>query len=290
MQIDIYIREKTGSREIRIPILPGKIVFNSGESSFITYDIMERGEVAVPSGVGLASYSWESNFPGSNSPEAAMVRGSWQSPETYDKILEDWKTKRIKLNLLITGTPINKDVYLKTYEGEVSGAFGDIVYSLTFIDARDITIKTSKVTSSSTSSTKKRTTAVSSKYTIKTRDTLWSIAYKYYGDGSKWKTIYDANKDIIESTAKKRGYKSSDNGHWIFPGVTITIPGVSSSSSSTKKSSTSSTKKTSSSSTSTTKSAALNKTQFAQFITKYTGEKAEGGKLPKWYSNILNQK
>ena len=31
-------------------------------------------------------------------------------------------------------------------------------------------------------------------------------------------------KDIIEETAKKRGMKSSDNGHWIFPGVKLSIP------------------------------------------------------------------
>ncbi|MFH2071117.1 MAG: LysM peptidoglycan-binding domain-containing protein [Elusimicrobiota bacterium] len=30
------------------------------------------------------------------------------------------------------------------------------------------------------------------------KDCLWNIAKKYYGDGSKWRLIYDANRDVIE--------------------------------------------------------------------------------------------
>ncbi len=36
-------------------------------------------------------------------------------------------------------------------------------------------------------------------YTVKSRDTLYSIAVKQYGDGSLWRTIYEANQDKISS-------------------------------------------------------------------------------------------
>lgn len=65
-----------------------------------------------------------------------------------------------------------------------------------------------------------------SSYTVVSGDTLWGIAKRFYGAGSKWNIIYDANKDTIETTAKSRGKKSSDNGHWIFPGTALTIPEV----------------------------------------------------------------
>lgn len=55
-------------------------------------------------------------------------------------------------------------------------------------------------------------------------DTLWDIARKYLGDGLKWQTLYNVNKDIIESTARSRGKSSSDNGHWIFPGTVLSVP------------------------------------------------------------------
>jgi hypothetical protein len=36
-------------------------------------------------------------------------------------------------------------------------------------------------------------------YTVKDGDTLWAIAKKYYGDGSKYTKIYEANKDKIKN-------------------------------------------------------------------------------------------
>jgi LysM repeat protein len=36
-------------------------------------------------------------------------------------------------------------------------------------------------------------------YVIKSGDTLWAIAKKYYSDGSKYTKIYNANKEIIKN-------------------------------------------------------------------------------------------
>ena len=64
-------------------------------------------------------------------------------------------------------------------------------------------------------------------HTVAAGDTLWALAKKYYGSGTKYTIIYDANKDIIESTAKARGKSNSGNGHWIWPGTVLTIPDAS---------------------------------------------------------------
>lgn len=96
-----------------------------------------------------------------------------------------------------------------------------MAYSVSFEEDRDITITTTTVPNPPK---RPSTTSNTTSYTIKSGDTLWGIAKRFYSNGSKWPTIYNANKDIIESTAKSRGYKSSNNGWWIFPGVTIKIP------------------------------------------------------------------
>ncbi|MEW6041166.1 MAG: LysM peptidoglycan-binding domain-containing protein [Elusimicrobiota bacterium] len=44
------------------------------------------------------------------------------------------------------------------------------------------------------------------------RDCLWNIAKKFYGDGSKWRIIYEANKDEIQNPGK------------IFPKQRLKIP------------------------------------------------------------------
>lgn len=49
-------------------------------------------------------------------------------------------------------------------------------------------------------------------YTIKSGDTLWAIASKYYGSGAQYPKIYNANKNIIK------------NANLIYPGQKILIP------------------------------------------------------------------
>ena len=54
--------------------------------------------------------------------------------------------------------------------------------------------------------------------------TLWGIAAHYYGSGALYPRIYSANAALIEVTARAHGFGSSDGGHWIFPGMVLTIP------------------------------------------------------------------
>lgn len=227
MEVDIYIREKSGTREIRVPWLPEKIEYKSGGTVVASYDIMRKGKVSVPTGTGLSSISWSSQFPGKNRTDDAMLRGEWKDPSVYHNIIEDWRAKGTILNLMVLGYPINKDVILDDYITIASGAFGDIEYEISFTEYREVVI-TSYVpenADASTSSTEqKRPAPETTAYTIKKGDSLWAISQRFLGSGTKWSTIYEANKDIIESTAKKYGHSSSDNGHWIFPGVTIQIP------------------------------------------------------------------
>lgn len=222
MQVDIYLREKNGNRELRFPILPEKITYKSGDTEFATYEIMNRGAVAIPTGVGLAKIGWEADFPGEGRQNDPAIRGSWNPPKHYHDTLEDWKSKGTLLTVIVTGYPINFDVDISAYEADLSGPYGDMQYTLNLQEHRDIVIKTEQVSTNSSEST--RPTQQTTSYTIKSGDTLWRIAERFLGSGSKWTIIYEANKDIIEETAKKRGLKSSDNGHWIFPGVTLSIP------------------------------------------------------------------
>lgn len=221
MKVDIYIRERNGSREIRVPWLPATIEYESGGIIVASYDIMNKGEVIVPTGTGLAEVSWSSQFPGKYRTDKSMLRGNQQQPSYYHKILESWRNNGTELNLMVTGYPINLDVYLESYSATPAGGFGDMEYSVTFKEDKNIVIQTEK---QKTTSGTKRPAQKTTSYTIKSGDTLWAISRQFLGAGSKWKTIYDANKTIIEATAKKYGKSSSDNGWWIYPGVTINIP------------------------------------------------------------------
>jgi nucleoid-associated protein YgaU len=49
-------------------------------------------------------------------------------------------------------------------------------------------------------------------YTVRSGDSLWKIAERHYGDGNKWRKIYEANKDSI---------KDPD---LIYPGQELRLP------------------------------------------------------------------
>lgn len=228
MTVDIYLKEKSGSREIRIPWLPEEIQCSNGKTIFASYDILDVGEVAIPTGTELAEYAWSSEFPGKARNDKTLQRGAWKEPKNYDNILKDWLAKGTPLRLMVTGYPINVDVVISEYQSRPAGGFGDLPYEIRLIQKRSITITSTKVPnppkrSTGDSSSGSKGTSYTS-YTIKSGDTLWGIAQKKMGSGAKWQTIYNTNKDIIEKTAKKYGKSSSSNGHWIWPGVSIKIP------------------------------------------------------------------
>lgn len=84
----------------------------------------------------------------------------------------------------------------------------------------------SKKKRKSKSSTKKASAQASTKtisYVVKKGDTLWALAKKFLGKGTLYTKIYNANKEVIEATAKKHRKKSSENGHWIYPGTKLKI-------------------------------------------------------------------
>lgn len=232
MEIDIYIKEAEGSREIRIPWLPDSISYHSNGARMASYEILDVGEVVIPSGNNLVTIVWSSSFPGEGHKNLPFIRGAWQEPKKINDLLEEWRKNGTPLRILMTGTPINHDVYIEDYSSVFEAGYGDYRYDISLKQKKNIKIVSSKVAKPAT------TTKTSAKtHTVKSGDTLWAIARKYLGSGAKYGTIYNLNKTVIEQTAKKHGKTSSNGGHWIYPGTVLQLPGGSTSSSASSSSS-----------------------------------------------------
>lgn len=66
--------------------------------------------------------------------------------------------------------------------------------------------------------------ASGTRYIVQRGDTLWDLSSRFYGDSTQYGRIYQANKEVIEQEARKRGKKDSSSGYWIFPGTELLIP------------------------------------------------------------------
>lgn len=223
MNVDIYIKEVNGTRQIRVPWLPAKIDYEAGGMIVASYDILNRGTVERPTAMGLAKIKWDSQFPGKNRTDDALMRGPWKDPKTYRSILQSWITNKTPLNIIVTGYPINKDVFLTKYKISPAGGFGDMEYSVEFTENKTLKVEYTKKKANKDKS-KARPKVKYTTYKIKKKDSLWKIAKKKLGKGKRWKEIYKLNKKVIEAAAKKHGRKSSKNGKYLYPGTKIKLP------------------------------------------------------------------
>ena len=210
-----------GKDTFYFPVNPSEIEYQA-ETYFQTYNIINKGTVKVPKGDDVTIVRWEGFFPGEKLKNAPYVR-KWEAPAVKHKYIENHRINGTKLKLNITGTPFSFWVYIDSYEASMKDAMGNIHYRIEFSKVVNISVDTVKAKVVKTTGNA-RTSTQSKTYTIKSGDTLWAIAVKYYGKGIQWTKIYNANKSVIEAAAKKHKKKSSSNGHWIYPGTTLNIP------------------------------------------------------------------
>lgn len=211
-------------------LLPEKVNVKYA-ANYQSFSIIRKGEVKVPKGQEVTEISWDGEFFGKAKKKSAGVNTKkWQSPDACVRTLKNWMNKGTELTLIISGTWINLDVTISSFTATPHGAYGDVSYSVTFAKVRDLkiyTVKESKAGSKKKAKTRaKKKSSSSSKngtsyYIVRKGDTLYKIAAK---KGCTWQKLYEKNKTVIEKAAKKHGKKSSDHGHWIWPGTKLTIP------------------------------------------------------------------
>jgi len=223
----VYITELDTGTRIALP-LPPEAVKCKSDSKFITYNIINVGEVKLPNGEKLVKFSWSGRLPGASMRHMRMVSASdWRSPKEIQGIFSMWRRYGKKLRLLVTGTTINHDVYLDSYTVDNSN-FDTVEYSISFSVAKDILVYTTTELNIE-NTTQKTTTATTNEraasaeaaaaspqkttYTVQAGDTLWEIAKRFLGNGSRYPEIYEANKAII-----------GPDPNLIHPGQVLTIP------------------------------------------------------------------
>ena len=223
----VYITELDTGTRIALP-LPPEAVKIKAEGKFITYNIINVGEVKLPNGEKLVKFSWIGRLPGESMRNMRMISpADWRSPKEIQDIFSTWRSHGKKLRLLVTGTTINHNVYLESYTVDNS-KMDTVEYSISFSVAKDVMVYTTtelnienttkKITTATTNDRAASSEAATSSpqkttYTVKPGDCLWNIAKKSLGNGARYTEIYEANKAIIGS-----------NPNLIYAGQVFTIP------------------------------------------------------------------
>ena len=231
---------KDGSDVLTFPITPGALSIKVGSNNKVV-TLINEGDINILKSPSLIEVEFEARFPMRKYPYSREVADF----QTYWDKFKELKEKKKSFRFIVARTTPNgkrtwdtnllmalEDIELK----ESADEGDDVLISFTLKQFKEYGVKilpvqvqesTTPPPSTSTSPETRPTenkTETSQTYTVKSGDCLWNIAKKFYGNGAKYTVIYNANKAEIEATAKKRGLKSSSNGHWIFPGQKLVIP------------------------------------------------------------------
>lgn len=206
---EFWIKKQNGS-SLRLPVPPPE--FNLNESSNIENEnINNLGEVGLYGGNNLQKIELASFFPKKYHPYCQYK--NIKKPYDCVKFIKEAKEKGEPVRLLITGSNINKQFLIESFEyGEKDGT-GDVYFTINFVEYKSIEIpKVKKTSTSNNNSRPSKTPSKNKEYTVKKGDTLWNISKKFYGKGSLYIKIYNANKSKIKNPNK------------IYPGQKIKIP------------------------------------------------------------------
>lgn len=222
MQISLITAE--GNRFV-FSLLPEKLIVKY-VANYQGFDIISMGSVDVPRGSEVTEISWDGELFGESKKGLAGVdAANWREPDACVKTIRDWLDTGMELTLIVSGTWINVDVTIASFEVTPHGGHGDVSYSITFKKVRALKIYTTKELKigkkKKAKPRVKKKKQQKKKYAIKKGDTLQKIAIR---KRVSWTDIYTINKNTIERTAKKHGFPDSDRGRRLFAGTKLTIP------------------------------------------------------------------
>lgn len=199
------------NKTYRLPVNPEKIETVSVQA-IEKYEILKLGQIAVPTHMELTEYSFEVELP-HEALHYVETSVAFKKPDYYLNRFRQWREKLVPVRFIASngiGDDINTLVLIEELKiVEKAGEEGDKYVSFKLLEYREFSKKVATavpagITSfSATNKVEKEITNPKSSgyHTVASGESLWSIAKKYYSDGSKCNIIFNANKDKIKNPA-----------------------------------------------------------------------------------------
>lgn len=211
--------------DLLLPVTPSKITTNINNQNN-TMTLINGYEINLLKNAKLTTIEFEALLPNNEYPFATYDSGFFNAKTVLDK-LQMLKTDKKPFQFIVTRDLVGNSLYATdikvsledyrlTEDAKSQGV--DMVANIKlkqYIDfgTNSVTIENNTATVSTIrETTTAPTPSVGETYTVQSGDCLWSIANKYYGSGSSYTKIYEANSDIISSP------------NLIYPGQVLTIP------------------------------------------------------------------
>ena len=212
---------------ILLPVTPEKLELKIKNNNK-TLDLINDGEINILKNAGLTEISFDVLLPNTHYPFANYENG-YQGASYFLEEIEKLKINKSPFQFIVTRTKPNNELMFDTnmkvaiedytIKEEAKEGF-DVSVSIKLKQYREYATKTMEITIKQERPVATQTQArpvnnsnnTSKSYTVVKGDCLWKIAKRFYGVGSKWTEIYNANKSKIK------------NPNLIYPGQVFVIP------------------------------------------------------------------
>ena len=202
--MEIYLG--TDNDKIRFPVVPSSIGV-SRSNNIDTQSVLKLGEVPIFNGTSLKTIELTSFFPNQEYSFCDYV--GFMKPYEFSDKIQKWMYEGKPLRIIVTDSPTNMQCLIQQFDTAEQDGTRDLYFTLNLIEYRPIEIPVIKIdtNTSNTSNNTTRPTEQTNNTTQKVHkvvkgDSLWAIAQKYYGKGSLYPKIKEANKSKYPSLAK----------------------------------------------------------------------------------------
>lgn len=218
MAYDLYMKG------VLMPVAPAKVQLKY-KSQNKTVNLINEGEVNIIKPSGLEEVAFDLLLPNQQYP-FANYNGGYHGAEYYASFLRGLRDGGSVFQFILArhkpvgnnigNTNITVTMEDLTITDDAKEGF-DLKASVKLKQYREYGTKTFTISNQSMTADGQRAPSADQPqtgrtYTVQKGDCLWKIAQQYYGKGSDWAKIYDANSDQIS------------NPNLIYPGQVLYIP------------------------------------------------------------------
>lgn len=182
----VLLWHNNGEQRFTFTVNPAELSISRPNRNQV-YPLAMGGTVNAWGGRGLREVRIRTFLPCAQSP---FYDGT--DPETVLNLLRSWQDSGDPIRLIISGTDINDAFLIEDVTETLTEGDRDVGLTLAL---REYKFKSALAALVKTETTSPRADerVLPETYTVKRGDTLWGIACRFYGDGTKWGTLAEKN-------------------------------------------------------------------------------------------------
>lgn len=184
----VLIWYNNGAERLTLPVNPERITLTRRQETK-EYRTIGGEPLHLACGPGLTEVSFRTFLPDEGSRFYTGV-----PPLTALRMLERWQQARRPVRLIISGTDINDAFLPLSLSHTLDEGDRDIGIALTLREYVFSTLQAGALKAEAGGlSARADERATLRSYTVRRGDTLWAIAVRFYGDGTRWRELAQRN-------------------------------------------------------------------------------------------------